>query len=166
MFESIICAVQLAVNKKEAGKCIKWNKKTNENGLTNGTATGALAAEGSVAPIRGFISLWTCLTDCGSMEESREGGAIGKIIDTGAGGNGYIIPEVGSPDVAFDKNTDSHWDLTSNESVSSFAKKSNYNSPVCLAYNGGEIEDKNVHYYKQNFSGNKYAMVENNSQDS
>ena len=162
MFETIISAVQLAVKKKEAEKCMNWKKRKSENGLTNRMTTGALGAEVVVAPIRGYFSLWSCLTDCGSMEDSREGGVN---IDTGAGGSGYSIPEVESSTVEFNRNSGSHWDLTSNETTSSFAQKSTYNSPACLNDNG-EADAKNVQYYKQNYSNNKYIMVGNNSQDS
>ena len=165
MFETIICAVQLAVKNKEAEKCLKWNKRKNENGQTNRTATGALGAEVMVAPFRGYFSLWSCLTDCGSMEESREGDAIGMSIDTGAAGSGYSIPEVENSPVEFNKSSGSNWDLTSDETASSFAQKSNYNSPACLS-NNSETDVKSVQYYKQNYSNNKYMMVGNNSQDS
>lgn len=157
MFETVICAVQQAVKKKEAERCTKWNRRKTERGPTN-------RSESMVVPIKEYFSLWSCLTDCGSMEESREGGNIGASIDTGSVSKGYSIPEVESPAAEFNRSFGSHWDLTSNETTSSFPQKSEYNSPSCLSSNG-ETDIKNVHCYKQNYSDNKYTMVGNNSQD-
>ena len=157
MFETIICAVQQAVKKKEAERCTKWNRRKNELGPTN-------RSERVVVPIKEYFSLWSCLTDCGSMEESRERGHVGASFGTGAVSKGYSIPEVESPAIEFNRSFDSRWDLTSNETTSSFPQKSEYNSPACLSSNG-ESGVKNVHCYKQNYSDNKYTMVGNNSQD-
>jgi hypothetical protein len=160
MFETIICAVQLAIKKKEGEKCVKWNGRKTENGLKN----RAVITEGVVAPSRGYFTLWSCLTDCGMMEESRERGAKGVNVDSGAGLGGYSIPDVESPGEEFNKSSGTPWDLTSHETLSPFAKESNYNSPACQTSNC-ETDVKNVHYYKQNYSNNKYIMVGDNFQD-